>query len=81
MARAFFYAGARSLLVSHWSVYDDVAPRITNDLIALRRADASLSKAQALQRAMRAVREDTRDDSLAFPSAWAPFVVVGDAAR
>ncbi len=81
LARAFFYAGARSLLVSHWSVYDDVAPRITNDLISLRRANPALTKAQALQRAMRSIREDKSDDSLAFPSAWAPFVMVGDAAH
>jgi CHAT domain-containing protein len=29
LARAFLYAGARSLLVSHWAVRDDVAARLT----------------------------------------------------
>jgi hypothetical protein len=27
LARAFFYAGARALLVSHWPVYSDAAVR------------------------------------------------------
>jgi CHAT domain-containing protein len=78
LARAFFYAGARALLVSHWPVYDDVAPRITVELVAARHADPNLSLAEALQTATRKVREDKDDPSLAFPSAWAPFVVVGD---
>ncbi len=81
LARAFFYAGADALLVSHWAVYDDVAPRISTELIAARRADPKLSRAEALQRAVRAIRHDPADASLAFPSAWAPFVIVGDAAH
>jgi CHAT domain-containing protein len=78
LARSFFYAGARALLVSHWPVYDDVAPRITVQLIGLRHTNPELSLAEALQRATRSIREDKNDPSLAFPSAWAPFVVVGD---
>ncbi len=78
LARSFFYAGARVLLVSHWPVYDDVAPRITVEVIAARRANPGLSLAEALQSAVRKIREDKDDPSLAFPSAWAPFVIVGD---
>jgi len=78
LARSFFYAGARVLLVSHWPVYDDVAPRITVEVIAARRANPQLSLAEALQTAIRTIREDKDDPSLAFPSAWAPFVLVGD---
>ena len=78
LARAFFYAGARDLLVSHWPVYDDVAPRITVELIAAHHANPKLSLAEALQTATRKIRNDKDDPSLAFPSAWAPFVLVGD---
>lgn len=78
LARAFFSAGARALLVSHWPVYDDVAPRITVELLAARDKDPSLGLDRGLQRAIAAVRNDPADPSLAFPSAWAPFVVVGD---
>ena len=77
LARAFLFAGARSLLVSHWPVYDAVAARLTVD--ALRREQVpGVSRAQALQQAMRAVREDRSDPALAHPAAWAPFALVGE---
>jgi len=76
LARAFFYAGAPTLLVSHWPVFDDVAARLTVD--TLKRAQASgTSRAQALQQAMIAVRNDTTP-AHAHPGAWAPFVIVGE---
>ena len=81
LARAFFYAGARDLLVSHWAVHDDVAALITAEAIRLKRTDPSLSRAGALQRAVRAVRDDPQNDfpasTWAHPSAWAPFSLVG----
>jgi CHAT domain-containing protein len=82
LARAFFYAGARNLLVSHWPVRDDVAAKITVRAISLELSDPTLSRAQALQIAMREIRNDpqadTDSDTWAHPSAWAPFVLVGD---
>ncbi|NNC73687.1 MAG: CHAT domain-containing protein [Sphingomonadaceae bacterium] len=85
LARAFFYAGARNLLASHWPVNDDVASRITVRTIEMRRADPSLSRAEAFQSAMREIREDTAQDtaqaSWAHPAFWAPFTLVGDGAR
>jgi CHAT domain-containing protein/Tfp pilus assembly protein PilF len=38
LARAFFYAGARNLLASHWPVDDEVGARITVRTIELERA-------------------------------------------
>lgn len=82
LARAFFYAGARSLLVSHWPVRDDVASRLTVDAIRRQRADGSTNAADALREAMRAIRDDRSQDGLpttfAHPNAWAPFSLVGD---
>ena len=78
LARAFFYAGARSLLASHWRVRDDVAPMIVVEAVRLQRANPGLSRAQALQRAARAVRDDEADPTLAHPRAWAPFALIGD---
>lgn len=84
LARAFFYAGARNLLVSHWPVRDDVAARITVEAIKLTRAHPTLGRAEALQKAMRKIRDDsshdTAFDSWAHPNAWAPFSLVGDGA-
>jgi CHAT domain-containing protein len=85
LARAFLYAGAHNLLVSHWPVRDDVASRITVDAIRRQRGDPALSRAEAFQQAMRAIRNDaTHDsatDSWAHPNAWAPFALIGDGAR
>ena len=84
LARAFFYAGADSLLVSHWRVRDDAAMRIVTETFRLRQADPKLSKAQALRQSMLALLDDTSLDaspaqSFANPQAWAPFIVVGEA--
>jgi CHAT domain-containing protein/tetratricopeptide (TPR) repeat protein len=80
LARAFFYAGARNLLASHWPVSDEAAPTLITRTVELQRAGAS--RAEALQRAMREVRMNTsRDvptDTWAHPFYWAPFVLIGD---
>lgn len=79
LARAFFYAGARSLLVSHWPVRDDVAADLVSQTIRRAQRDRRISRAEALQAAMRATRNSTSDSTRAHPAAWAPFVLVGDA--
>jgi CHAT domain-containing protein len=82
LARAFFFAGARSLLVSHWPVRDDVASRLTVDAIRRQRLDPSTDAAEAVRDAMRAIRDDPSQDgqmtTFAHPNAWAPFSLVGD---
>jgi CHAT domain-containing protein len=80
LARAFFYAGARNLLASHWPVDDDVGARITVRTIELERSGRP--RAEAFQQAMREIREDASRDSAegswAHPFYWAPFVLIGD---
>lgn len=78
LARAFLFAGARSILVSHWPVRDDAAARLTTATFAELAGGRAHGKADALRRAMLALMADTRDPTLAQPSAWAPFVVVGE---
>ena len=77
LARAFFYAGARALLVSHWPVLDDIAAQLTVDTVRRQRVDPGLSRARALQQAIIAARNDPTKD-WAHPGAWAPFVLVGE---
>jgi CHAT domain-containing protein len=79
LARAFLLAGARSLLVSHWRLRDDVAPLITVRTLAIRRSNPAVSRAEALQRAIKEVREDPAHPEYAQPSIWGPFTLVGDA--
>lgn len=75
LAQAFFYAGAQSLLVSHWPVFDDIAPRLTVE--TLKRRQQGQPRAEALQATMRAIREDPFLDA-AHPAVWAPFSLVGE---
>ncbi len=79
LARAFLFAGARTILVSHWPVRDDAAARLTTETFRyLAEGGGTRRKAEALQSAMQDMLNDTDDDSLSHPAAWAPFVIVGD---
>ena len=77
LARAFLYAGARAILVSHWPVRDDAAARLTTDTLAALSRE-KIRRSEALRQAMLSVMNDGRDPTLAHPSAWAPFVIVGE---
>lgn len=79
LARAFFYAGARTLLVSQWQVNDEAAQRLTTRAVQLQRAE-NISTAEAMRRSMAELSADPSRDaagrSFAHPSAWAPFILV-----
>ncbi len=82
LTRSFLYAGARHLLVSHWSVASDS----TRDLMVatFTQLQAGQTPLDALTEARRQLRSRTWQQapavyvSLAHPYFWAPFVVVGD---
>lgn len=78
LARAFFYAGAKSLLVSHWPVRDDAAARITTETFKALAANSKLAKADAFRQAVLALMNDPSDPTFAHPAIWAPFIVVGE---
>jgi CHAT domain-containing protein/tetratricopeptide (TPR) repeat protein len=80
LARAFFYAGARALLVSHWAVDSYSATMLTSRTFAEMRNSATIGRSDAFRRAMLALMADDQRPWAAHPSAWAPFVVVGEGA-
>ena len=85
LARAFFYAGARALMVTHWSVNDTAtALLVAGTLQRLREGgsqgrDLGLAGAfQASQKAMLADAGTKLPAAIAHPFYWAPFALVGE---
>src|SRR5215468_4940474 len=76
LARAFFYAGARALLVSHWYVDSNATVALITKTFDALKADPKIGRAEALRGAMQA--SVAGGDRTAHPSVWAPFVVVGE---
>ncbi|MGW8202007.1 CHAT domain-containing protein [Sphingomonas bisphenolicum] len=74
LAQAFRYAGAGSLLVSHWPVRDDASAFVT--LETVKGAARGLPRAVALQRAMLKLIGSKRPGA-AQPYIWAPFILMG----
>jgi CHAT domain-containing protein len=79
LARAFFYAGARSLLVSHWSVNSEATVKLITRAVAEVNSAPKIGRAEALRRSMLSM-VDTGKDYEAHPAFWAPFVLVGEGA-
>ena len=81
LARAFFYAGAKSLLVSHWSVDDRATQALMTEIFEGYARDPKMSPAQALQKGMLALIDQaikSEHSYFAHPFAWAPFFLVGE---
>ena len=74
LAKAFFYAGSRSLLVSHWPVVSDTAVTLTTTMLR-EAAKPGVSRAEGHRRALAAL---VAQPGTAHPVFWAPFVVVGE---
>ena len=76
-SRAFFYAGARSLLVSHWAVNSDATVKLITKAVAELKADPKTGRAEALRRSMLSMIDGGKGYE-AHPALWAPFVLVGE---
>jgi CHAT domain-containing protein len=79
LARAFFYAGARAMLVSHWEVDSQSTVSLITGTVGAIANDSRLGRAEALRRAM-VEMIDHGTQRQAHPAFWAPFVVVGEGA-
>lgn len=73
LAQAFRYAGARTLMLSHWPVRDDAAAVLAGTV--LKEAAKGRKPAHALRTAMLRTMVDPDLPDAANPHVWAPFVV------
>jgi CHAT domain-containing protein len=78
LSRAFIAAGARSLLVSHWSVSSDATVRLLSKVISLMKSNDKLTKSEALRQAMLWMMQGGAGELFKSPSYWAPFILIGD---
>jgi CHAT domain-containing protein len=77
LARAFLYAGARSLLVSHWEVNSTSTVKLITKAISELKANPKIGRAEALRRSMLSLIT-TGKEYEAHPAFWAPLVLVGE---
>jgi CHAT domain-containing protein len=75
IARAFFYAGAKAVTASLWSVSDSATATLMADFYERIRAGAPVDRALAEIKRARIARGGRQ----AHPYYWAPFVVTGNA--
>jgi CHAT domain-containing protein len=78
LARGFFYAGSRSLLVTHWAVETESAKLLTTNTFLNYSANPNARKAESLRQAMLTVMAIP---AYAHPAYWAPYALVGDGGR
>jgi CHAT domain-containing protein len=82
LARSFFYAGARGLLVTHWAVDDAASALLVAD--TLRRQGGGAASAASLRGAQLLILEEAGrrlPAAFAHPYYWAPFALIGDGRR
>jgi CHAT domain-containing protein len=81
LARSFFFAGARSILATHWNVNDRVTTILVAQTMKLYHDDPSRGLATALaleQRDLLAQATNGALSALAHPFYWAPLALIGD---
>ncbi len=78
LARGFFFAGSRSLLVTHWSVESESAMQLTTQTFAAYTKNPNLRRADALRQAM---LNTMKLPKYAHPAFWAPYALVGEGGR
>jgi CHAT domain-containing protein len=78
LVKAFFYAGARSILVSHWSVASEPTVKLITGAFAEIKKDPKIGRAEALRRAEMAMLDPKNPPEFAHPLVWAPFVLAGE---
>ncbi len=81
LVRGFFFAGARSVLATHWAVETESAAALSAATFRQQRP-GEVSRAEALRRAQLALIDGTQGGGRwAHPYFWAPYALFGDPAK
>ncbi len=90
LARGFFYAGSKALLVTHWPVETRSARALVSEVFVRYASQPGVTRAEALRQASLALLDgpgyvDPATGkplySYAHPVFWAPYALVGDGGR
>ncbi len=81
LARAFFFAGARSMLATHWSINDQASAFLVANTLERLKGSPGLGMAGALRAAQLGMLDGAGRGTpaeLAHPYYWAPFALIGE---
>jgi len=79
LAKAFFYAGSRALLVTHWEIESEAAVKLTTGAFNAMENNPRLSQAEAMRTSMAALLSDQTISP--HPATWAAFALIGEGGR
>jgi CHAT domain-containing protein len=78
-AKAFFYAGSRALLVTHWEIESEAAVKLTTGAFSAMENNPRLSHAEAMRTLIGALVSGPTISPQ--PATWAAFALIGDGGR
>jgi CHAT domain-containing protein/tetratricopeptide (TPR) repeat protein len=81
LARAFFFAGARSALATHWAVESLSAQQLVTRTFVHQAANLDATRAESLRHAQLELIEGQAGAAFAHPFFWAPYALYGDPAQ
>jgi CHAT domain-containing protein len=80
LADAFFFAGARAVVVTQWSVFSDAARQLGAGVVSQSISSDSIGVAEGLRMASLDYISSAKQDFLAHPRFWAGYIIAGDGA-
>ena len=80
LADAFFFAGARAVAVTQWTVFSDVAEKLGTGLVSRSVKSSAIGVSEGLRQEMVDYILGANEDYLANPRFWGAFIIAGDGA-
>ena len=74
LASAFIFAGAKSIMASHWSVESNTTKQLVTTFFKNLKTSSKMTRSEAMRLSMKKLFSDHR---YKHPIFWAPFILVG----